>query len=122
MSFTSQYGGNSNGLNINLSDSKPSFSSQFGSPNGTLSEERKEGKGGSDVAGIISASAGGLDSITGFISSITGNGGSSNNGSYYNPPPPPEKKPNLWLIGGIASAVVVLIIIIILTKNGQTKQ
>lgn len=121
MDFTKQYAGSSNGLNINLSSNRPSYSQQFGGSNGTLSEQRQESKTGTDVAGIIGASAGGLDSITNFITAVTGKGGSSATPAYV-PPPPPEKKTNPWLIGGIAAGVVVLIIVIILTKNGTSKQ
>ena len=120
MSFTDQYGGNSNGLNINLSGQKPSYSQQFGGSNGTLSEKRKQEKKGANAADIITASAGGLDSVTGFISSIMGNGTPTANN--YTPPPPPEKKVNPLLIGGIVAGVFLLIIVLILTKNGQAKQ
>lgn len=119
MSFTDQYGGN--GLNINLSGNRPSYSQQFGGTNGTLSEERDQGKGGADVAGIIGASAGGLDSITNFITSVTGKGSAAAPGNYT-PPPPVEKKTSPLLIGGIAAGVGLLIIVIILAKNGQSKQ
>lgn len=122
--FSSQYGGNTDGLNINLSNSKPSFTSQFGGSDGTLNEQREQGaqtKGNTDVAGIIGASAGGLDSITNFITSVTGKGSSDSNTTYISPPTV-ENKPSPLLIGGIAAAVVLLIIVLILTKNGQAKQ
>lgn len=108
------------------SSSGMSGSGNLAGSNGTLEEKRNEndGKvnGGADVAGIIGAGAGGLDSITNFITSVTGKGGSNtNNSNETNYIPPPENKVNPLLIGGIAAGVVVLIIVLILTKNGQAK-
>lgn len=94
----------------------------LGGSNGTLDEKIQEKeKKETDVAGIITASAGGLDSITGLISTFTGKETSEVSNSSNNYIPPPEKKVSPLLIGGIAAGVLVLIIVLILTKNGQAK-
>jgi len=112
--------GNSSG-NLSSSMSGGSSGSLAGS-NGTLSELRDKGKQPVDYAGIIGASAGGLDSVTNFITSVTGKGSTNANTNNNYTPPPPEKKVNPLLIGGIVAGVFLLIIVLILTKNGQAKQ
>jgi hypothetical protein len=112
--------GNSSG-NLSSGSMSGNLSSNLGDSKGTLSEERNKKKGGSDVAEIIDSGAGGLDSITGFISSFTGKGPTNSN-TNYSPPAPPVKKTNPLLIGGIVAGVFLLIIVLILTKNGQVKE
>lgn len=109
-----------NGNLSKTSSGNSSSGSMSGGSKHTLSEERDNKKGGSDVAEIIDSGAGGLESITGFISSFTGKGPTNSNTNYS--PPPPEKKTNPLLIGGIVAGVFLLIIVLILTKNGQAKQ
>lgn len=61
---------------ITLTNNNGSFSSQFGStPNGSLKEQRDKltPSNKSTAADVISATAGGLDSVTGFINALTGN-------------------------------------------------
>lgn len=114
----------STGLNkIKFEFDKPDFQGQFGGKTGTLSEKRTEAAQsstkGNDTAEIIEASAGGLDSITNFVSLFTGKTPTTE--TNYTPPPPPEKKvnPYVWIGGGVA--VVLFIILLISSKNGQSQ-
>jgi len=111
---------NNNSGNLSGGSMSGGSSGGLGGSKHTLSEERNKGKGGSDLSELIDSGAGGLDSITGFISSFTGKGPTSSNTNYS--PAPPVKKTNPLLIGGIVGGVFLLIIVLILTKNGQAKQ
>jgi hypothetical protein len=91
---------------------------------GTLSEERDKNKkenNGSNAAAMIDAGAGGLDSITNFITSVTGNGNNNKSEQNSSAPPPSENKVNPLLIGGIVGTVFIIIIVLILTKNGSAE-
>lgn len=97
----------------------PNFSQQFG--NGTLSEQRGDQNNNqqkADAAGIINASANGLDSVGNFISMFTGK--NINQQNYTPPPPPPKKKISPLVVGGIMG-VLVLIILLIAFNNGKSK-
>lgn len=105
---------------IRFNFNQPNFQSQFGGKTGTVSEQRKEKENKSnDIANIIEASAGGLDSITNFAGLFTGKTPNSQ-ANYTPPPPPPQKKisPFVWIGGG--AIVILLIILLITSKNGQT--
>lgn len=104
-----------------MSEKNSSGMGSMGDSKHTLSEERNKNSG-ENAANIIGASAGGLDSITNFISTVTGKGGTNTDTNYNPPPPPTEKKTSPLLIGGIVGVSFLIIVILILTKNGQSKQ
>lgn len=103
---------------FNISFDKPNFQQQYGT--GTLSEQRAKTKPSVDTAGIIDASAKGLDSVTNFASLFMGKSPNSNQAP---PPPPPPSRPrvNPVLIGGVGLGVVLLLVLLITSKNGKTK-
>lgn len=97
-----------------------------GSMGGNPSQTAPEGGGGSsgggmgdaDIAGIIGASAGGLDSITNMVGMFTGKPTAEE--TNRTAAPPPEKKktsPFVWVVGGVL--VLLLIALLISSKNGQ---
>lgn len=102
---------------INLGADQFNFSKRV--KDGTLSEQRNEKKK-ADAAAIIEASAGGLDSVTNFVSMFMGNQPQQQQATYE-PMPNSRPKVNPWLIGGIAGTVLLLILFLILAKNGKTK-
>lgn len=115
------------------------MSTKMGMGTGTLSEKRKNsggsmggnpsqtapngggsssgGMGDADIAGIIDASAGGLDSITNMVGMFTGK--PTEEETNYSGPPPEKKKtsPLVWIGGGVL--VLLLIALLISSKNGQ---
>jgi len=109
MSFADQF-------KINLGASEFDFETK--AKNGTLSEERNQDKQKADAAEIITASAGGLDSIANFASLFTGTKPTSQQQTYT--PPPPQKQTNPLLIGGIAIGVLLLIALLIKSNNGKS--
>ncbi|BDS12387.1 hypothetical protein [Aureispira anguillae] len=74
-----------------------------------------------NVGNIINAGANGLDSITGFINSLTGKSTTPST-TYITNPNPPKPKVSPWLIGGAIGGVVLLITLLIVLKNGQSNQ
>lgn len=93
-----------------------------GSMGGNLDQTAPSGGGGgmgdSDIAGIIDASAGGLDSITNMVGMFTGKPAATE--TNYTAPPPEKKKvsPFVWIGGGVL--VLLLIALLISSKNGQS--
>ena len=100
---------------------KPNFTNQFGT--GTLSEQRSsptQTKNKPDAAGIIDASANGLDSVTNFIGTIMNKPSTSPEQNYTAPPPQDQAKISPWAIGGIIAAVALITLLIVL-NNGKAK-
>lgn len=109
MSFANQY-------KIDLGANNFDFENKV--KNGTLREERNNKKN-SDAAAIIEASAGGLDSITNFVSLFTGQQPQGQQTTYVESQPEPKKNMTPWLIGG--GVVATLLIIFLLTRQGNGK-
>lgn len=101
---------------------KPNFTNQFGT--GTLAEQRSpsptQTKNKPDAAGIIDASANGLDSVTNLIGTLMSKPSPNQEQNYTAPPPPPKAKVSPWAIGGIIAAVA-LITLLIVVNNGKPK-
>lgn len=102
---------------------KPNFQTQFGGKTGTVSEKRAEQAsakdgGGVDAAGIIDASAGGLDSITNMVSMFTGKPSAPTTETNETATPTEKKKVNpfVWIGGGLV--VLLFIALLISSKNG----
>ncbi len=100
---------------------------------GTVSEDRNNANNSSnnnasnnntkpkqDIGNIINAGANGLDSITGFIGSLTGKAPATSTTYVQAPDTKPKTSP--WLIGGVIGGVVLLIALLILLKNGKPEQ
>lgn len=110
-------------LSFNFDDNKPSFEEQFGT--GNISESRDNGnttnKGGNNAADIINASANGVNSIGGIISTLMGQ--PSPNQTQTQAPPPPAARPkvNPLVFAGIGLGVLLLIILLISSSNGKSK-
>jgi hypothetical protein len=97
-----------------------SSGSMGGNPSQTTPEGGSSSGGGmgdADIAGIIGASAGGLDSITNMVGMFTGKPAATE--TNYTTPPPEKKKvsPFVWIGGGVL--VLLLIVLLISSKNGQ---
>jgi len=73
---------------------------------------------GDEIAGIVDAGAGGLDSITNFVGLFTGKPAAAET-NYTAAAPPVKKKvsPLVWVGGGVL--VLLLIALLISSKNGQ---
>mgnify|MGYP000592349708 CR=1 FL=1 len=106
--------------NITLWDGG-SFSDSFGK--GTVSEQRDKKTSKPDAAGIINASANGLDSVSNFISMFTGTATTNNpTEPIINPQTETARRPNPWLIGGIVGGAILLIAFLIYLKNGAKQK
>ena len=110
-------------FNFDLGFNKPNFQQEFGGKTGTLSEKRTEETSkdsSADIAGIIDASAGGLDSIANMASMFMGK--PSTEETNHTATASPEKKkvsPWLWIGGGVL--VLLLITLLISSKNESAK-
>lgn len=86
----------------------------------TNEDADKKGKGGGNAADIISASAEGVNALSGLISGFMGNN-QGQQGEAPPPPPPQEGNNNLFIIGGFGIATLI-IIFLITRSNGTAKQ
>jgi hypothetical protein len=82
-------------------------------------------KGDGEVAEVINAVAGGVDSVGGIINTFTGGASSSSNAAPPPAAPIEENKPNWVLIGGVGIGIVGLIAFLIYInkkENGSKGQ
>jgi hypothetical protein len=100
-----------------ISEKRTSNGSMGMGENPNQTATNTSGMGDSDIAEIIDASAGGLDSITNMVGMFTGKPAATE--TNYTAPPSEKKKvsPFVWIGGGVL--VFLLIALLISSKNGQ---